>query len=202
MGIAVLEERYASRVSTVLPILANALEAVLEEIVAEYPRIDQVAARYKQTKTFLEKARRQENGKAKYSDPIHQIHDQLGARVVTYFKSDIGQVNELVKSHIPTVEEVEVIPDSEREFDYSGYHHVMLIPEAIITPEIAAADHPIFFELQISTLFEHAWAQANHDLGYKPVGKLSKEQKRKVAFTAAQSWGADLIFDELLNELG
>jgi hypothetical protein len=37
-----------------------------------------------------------------------------------------------------------------------------------------------------------------HDLGYKPGDKvLNPDDKRKLAFTSAQAWGADLIFDEL-----
>jgi len=60
---------------------------------------------------------------------------------------------------------------------------------------------PEFFELQIKTLFQHAWAEAEHDLGYKPPKPLTSIQKRKMAFTAAQAWGADQIFDELSREL-
>jgi putative GTP pyrophosphokinase len=58
-----------------------------------------------------------------------------------------------------------------------------------------------FFELQLKTLFQHAWSEADHDLGYKPSAELSLDQKRRLAFTAAQAWGADLIFDELYREI-
>ena len=56
---------------------------------------------------------------------------------------------------------------------------------------------PNFFEIQIKTLFQHAWAQAEHDLGYKQGQPLSFEEKRKLAFAAAQSWGADTIFNQI-----
>jgi putative GTP pyrophosphokinase len=58
-----------------------------------------------------------------------------------------------------------------------------------------------FFELQIKTLFQHAWSEAEHDLGYKPATVLSSDQKRRLAFTAAQAWGADQIFDELYRHI-
>ena len=60
---------------------------------------------------------------------------------------------------------------------------------------------PEFFELQVKTLFQHAWAEANHDLGYKPEGKeLDQESKRLLAYASAQAWGADRVFDELFQE--
>jgi putative GTP pyrophosphokinase len=60
---------------------------------------------------------------------------------------------------------------------------------------------PGFFELQIKTLFQHAWSEADHDLGYKPGDQpLTSEQKRLIAFTSAQAWGADHIFDQLFRE--
>ena len=61
---------------------------------------------------------------------------------------------------------------------------------------------PKFFELQIKTLFQHAWSEAEHDIGYKEGQKpLDLDQKRRLAFTSAQAWGADRVFDELFREL-
>jgi putative GTP pyrophosphokinase len=54
--------------------------------------------------------------------------------------------------------------------------------------------------LQVKTLFEHAWSEAEHDLGYKPgEAPLTPDQKRRLAYTSAQAWGADHIFDELFR---
>jgi putative GTP pyrophosphokinase len=49
----------------------------------------------------------------------------------------------------------------------------------------------------------HVWSEANHDLGYKQIADaapLPPDATRRLAFTAAQAWGADRIFDELLRE--
>ena len=40
-----------------------------------------------------------------------------------------------------------------------------------------------------------------HDLIYKPSGTLTSDQRPRVAFTAAQAWGADRIFEEPAQEL-
>ena len=54
---------------------------------------------------------------------------------------------------------------------------------------------PKFFELQIKTLFQHAWSEAEHDLGYKEDKHLNLDQKRRLAFTSAQAWGGPLFED-------
>lgn len=43
--------------------------------------------------------------------------------------------------------------------------------------EIKEDESVAFFELQIKTLFQHAWSEAEHDLGYKPSTVLSSDQK-------------------------
>ena len=70
----------------------------------------------------------------------------------------------------------------------------------MIDEEVSENEKIFFFELQIKTLFQNAWSEANHDLGYKPERELSKDEKRKIAFTSAQAWGADMIFDELSDK--
>jgi putative GTP pyrophosphokinase len=60
---------------------------------------------------------------------------------------------------------------------------------------------PRFFELQLKTLFQTAWSEAEHDLGYKPGLKpLGRDEKRRLAYTAAQAWGAGRMFEELFQE--
>jgi putative GTP pyrophosphokinase len=89
------------------------------------------------------------------------------------------------------------VPESENEFGYEGRHFILFVPQDVVDESVGADESLEFFELQIKTLFQHAWSEAEHDLGYKPLSTLTSEQKRRLAFTAAQAWGADLIFDEL-----
>jgi len=98
------------------------------------------------------------------------------------------------------IEVKHVIPDSPREFGYEGKHYILFIPLVVMNPA-DTDDAPTFFELQIETLFQHAWSEADNDLIYKPVGSLTEDRRRWVAFTAAQSWGADRIFEKLAQEL-
>ena len=91
---------------------------------------------------------------------------------------------------------------SEWEFGYFGKHHILMIPSDVIDPEWNNTMLPRFFELQIKTFFQHAWSEAEHDVGYKETKKqLTLDQRRRLAFTSAQAWGADRMFDELWEEV-
>jgi len=162
--------------------------------------LDRVSARAKEVDRFLEKAARQEGGRRKYTDPLNQIQDQLGARVVTFYLSDVEKISATIEEYFGSIEVQHVVPDSPHEFGYEGKHYILFIPQDV---RIASEDEecPTFFELQIKTLFQHAWGEADHDLTYKPSGPLTSDQRRRVAFTAAQAWGADRIFAELAQEL-
>lgn len=85
------------------------------------------------------------------------------------------------------------------KFGYEGLHFVCFIPNTIYSDHKCNPLIPDFFELQIKTLYQHAWSQAEHGLGYKPETPLSNEEQRKLAFIAAQSWGADTILAELVD---
>jgi ppGpp synthetase/RelA/SpoT-type nucleotidyltranferase len=153
--------------------------------------------RAKSVDRFVQKAQTTVDDKPKYIDPLNQIQDQIGARVVTFYLADVAIVAERIRKYLNPIEIKTIVPDSESEFGYFGQHFILLLPSDVAA-QVAEADLlPPFFELQVKTLFQHAWAEANHDLLYKPSFELSLDERRKVAFTAAQSWGADMIFEEL-----
>lgn len=198
-----LRRIYSERYEKILIPLAINLELHINERFIDIPHIDRVSVRAKSVERFLTKAQKTNvDGKRKYSDPLNQIQDQIGARIVVFYLSDIQQTNDKVKDYYSPIEEKSFIPDTANEFGYEGKHYTLFIPMDLLPPDITKNQFPKFFELQIKTLFEHAWAEANHDLAFKPQSDLTREQQRKIAFTAAQAWGADLIFNQLLCEMG
>jgi ppGpp synthetase/RelA/SpoT-type nucleotidyltranferase len=136
--------------------------------------------------------------RSKYADPLHQIQDQIGARIVTFYKEDVGRISSEIGRFFHAIESKDMLPNNEWEFGYFGQHHVLLLPKDVIDPGLDADMVPYCFELQIKTLFQHAWSEANHDLGYKP-GQLPLEpdELRQLAYTSAQAWGADRVFNDL-----
>lgn len=196
-----LTRAYAERYEKHLISKADELQSFVYECVIDYPRLDRVVGRAKDVDSFMEKARRDENGKKKYTNPLNQIQDQIGVRIVSYYTSDIPPLQNVVLDYFSPIEQKVIVPDDDSQFGYEGAHYILFIPDDIRNPSLPKDECPEFFELQIKTLFQHAWAQANHDLAYKSEKTLDHDQCRKVAFTAAQAWGADHIFDQLAEAL-
>lgn len=185
---------YQTRIP-VLKQVAEEIQILLKELFENTPRIDKIATRVKEISSFVQKANKvDKEGSPKYRYPLEEIQDQIGARIVVYYRSDVDPIAKRILSEFRQVEDRKLEAPEPESFGYEARHFVCFIPQDICVKYQPPID---FFELQVSTLFQHAWAQANHDLGYKSRLELSYDEQRRIAWAAAQAWGADLIFDEL-----
>jgi putative GTP pyrophosphokinase len=194
-------QEYQRRYDSFLQRVAANLETHLRDQLTGLEHIDRISARAKSPDRFAVKASSQEDGRPKYGSPLTDIQDQLGARVIVFYRGDVDIVSRAVARYFTAIEERELVPESQWEFGYFGMHSILSLPRDVIPEGVPVEEVPRFFELQIKTLFQHAWSEANHDLGYKARAPLVADQQRRLAFTAAQAWGADRVFDELYTEI-
>ncbi|WP_139974070.1 RelA/SpoT domain-containing protein [Ochrobactrum sp. CGA5] len=196
-----IADEYTVRHEKALIPISRNLESFIANLLKGMDRIDRISARAKSIDRFVGKAEKVVGGKLKYEAPFHQIQDQIGARIITYYRCDVDRIEGEILRYFHPIESKDVVPQSEWEFGYFGRHQILLLPPDVVTNDIDPALVPICFELQIKTLFQHAWSEANHDLGYKPGQKeLDRDDLRQLAFTSAQAWGADRIFNELFEK--
>ncbi len=195
-----VREDYTERFNNFLVPVAKGIEEFIEEQFNHHHAICSVKTRPKSVESFLEKAERKDNGTARYSDPLNQIQDQIGALVTTRFLADVTLVEYMVKETFSSIETKMIQPDSEYEFGYIGRHFILFIPTEAWSP--VTLDPPIrFFELQIKTLFQYAWSETNHKIGYKQLSQLDIEERKLTAYIAAQAWGADRAVNELHEKI-
>lgn len=180
----------------VLRALAAELEAKTKEALADVPHIDRIGFRVKDHKSFLKKA-----VQPKYSNPLEQLEDQVAGRVITFFRDDIPIVRNRLTEWFGDVEHETKEPAGPSEFGYESDHFIFVIAEHW-KPEgwQDLAKMPTTFEFQIRTLFMHAWAEPQHDLGYKG-SPLDRQTAKELAWVAASAWGADRTFNEIANRL-
>lgn len=199
MGLA---EEYQERYDAILQPVAVNLELLIADHLKGLMRIDRVSARAKSPDRFLEKAAKLDaDNSPRYGKPLEDVQDQVGARIVVFYEDDVQPVADEVRKYFPSIETEMKVPEDNWTFGYFGLHFLLALPGDVIPAGIPIEDAPPFFELQVRTLFQHAWSEADHDLGYKSPVDLSDDQQRRLAFTAAQAWGADRVFSELLREL-
>ena len=197
-----LSGAYEARYEKVLQIVACNLHIYLNDLVDRSPRIDRISVRAKSPERFLDKAFKESDGRGqKYSDPLNEVQDQVGARITVFYLSDITRIKDIVLQYFVPIEIAKKEPERNAEFGYFGEHFILKLPDDVVPDGVSADSHPEFFELQIKTLFQHAWSEADHDLAYKSVRALDHLEQREIAFSAAQAWGADRIFEQLAKKL-
>lgn len=191
-----IREEYISRHPVLLDV-ARRLEDHLKRMTSGLPRIDSITARAKDPDRYFAKAvKLDEHGNRKYPSPRYGIQDQIGARINVLYLSDVERIRLHIVKFMNFIEESSKYPIYDDAFGYVGHHFIFQTPDDIV-PDERKDDVPEFFELQIKTLFQHAWSETSHDIGYKAPRELTAEERRNMAFTAAQAWGADKIFEEL-----
>lgn len=183
--------------------LAITLQAKTEAALEGVAHIDRIAFRAKDSRSFALKAVKphaEAPMQLKYDDPFSQLEDQIAGRVITFFKDDIAVVREALSAWFGAVEHETKEPAGPAEFGYESDHFVFVIPEHC-KPDgwYEVGQMPTTFEFQVRTIFMHAWAEPQHDLGYK--GEIDAETKRELAWVAASSWGADRIMNDIARRM-
>ena len=113
-----LEAIYAVRYRKALvPVAVNLREHIVG-LLEEQPRIDRIAVRAKNPRRFLAKAATIGESGVKYSEPLGQIQDQLGARIVVFYRDDVKRVEAIVKQYFATIENRDLVPETDSEFGY------------------------------------------------------------------------------------
>lgn len=132
--------------------------------------------RAKTVQSFVKKALRKG-----YADPIAEIGDKAGVRVIVHFEADIPVVHEIVRELCTIVRE-----ESKRDalaYDQLGYLGVHLDVQAS-DAALDDADRDrlrgLGAEVQIHTKEQSAWAVVSHELLYKSPQELSADIRRGI----------------------
>lgn len=169
----------------------------LETLLAnEGIKVHSVISRVKGEQSFLEKVQRKS-----YSDPLAQMPDLVGVRVVCIFLSDMPRVRELVKQSFTVhAEEDKVEGSSEDSFGYMSVHYECTLGDIFQGPRYDHL-HGITFELQVRTILMDAWANVSHHLAYKGEGSIPEELRKDFHALSGLFYVADKHFELFFGEV-
>jgi predicted RNase H-like nuclease/ppGpp synthetase/RelA/SpoT-type nucleotidyltranferase len=126
-----------------------------------------VSGRTKSVASFADKVARTVAGVSVFGDPLREITDTIGVRVITYVHSDVQAVADLLEDQTVVHVDRDMGQETAREgrFGYSS-RHLLIGPGAE-----DEARHPLLeglrAQVQIRTVLQHAWAEFEHDIRYK-----------------------------------
>ncbi len=128
-----------------------------------------VTGRAKSVASFAAKADRSVGGKPLYSDPLEEITDQIGVRVITYLQSDVMAVADLLSDQLAVLDDRDMGQEtaSEGRFGYASRHLLVAPDPARSTPAAYDALHERRAQVQVRTVLQHAWAEFEHAIRYK-----------------------------------
>ena len=152
---------------------ASYIEGLLKKLLSfeQTIKIQSVQTRIKCRSSLEEKIKHKskETPRAPYGQ-LSDITDIAGIRITAFFSEHVDQISSLVKKHL-SIDLVNSIDKrailSSNQFGYLSVHFVAsLSPERGRLPENARFSQ-LKVEIQIRSLMQHAWAEIEHDFGYK-----------------------------------
>jgi len=168
---------------------ATLIGTILDEAGINYLTID---GRAKSIASFAEKATRTDADGPLYPDPLTDIGDQLGIRVITYVRDDVEAVAGLLAEQLTVLDDRDLgeLTASQGRFGYASRHLQLEVDGRVV-------------QVQLRTVLQHAWAEFEHDIRYKGTvpPEHASEFDRRFTLAAGLLELADQEFSAIRDRL-
>jgi putative GTP pyrophosphokinase len=176
------------------------LEGLIEDLLrAEKIRYHSVKARVKDKESCERKLQRSDTERS-----FSSLTDVLGVRIITYFRDDVDAAAKVIEREFfidtPNSVDKSAILDPDR-FGYLSIHYISQLADTRANLPENRAYKGKNFEIQIRSITQHAWAEIEHDLGYKSEAAVPKTIRRRFSRLAGLLELADDEFIAIRGEL-
>ena len=135
---------------------------------------------------------------------INSLTDILGIRIITYFRDEVDAVARLIENEFLIDKERSVDKRAALDPDRFGYlslHYIAQLNQNRSQLVEYSMYTGVLFEVQIRSILQHAWAEIEHDRGYKSEAEVPKAVRRRFSRLASLLELADDEFLGLRDEL-
>jgi putative GTP pyrophosphokinase len=193
-----VRQRYESFAKVIHSILQEALNY-------KSIRVHSIEARAKEANSFFKKTIKpseSDPNKPKYQNPLREITDLAGARVITFFLRTIEVVEKIISDEFQVLEIIDktnILQEQER-FGYQSIHYIVRLRENRTSLPEYSAFTGLVGEIQVRTILQHSWAEIEHDIQYKSVATIPSSIKRRFMSLAGLLEIADREFQAIQKE--
>jgi putative GTP pyrophosphokinase len=133
-----------------------------------------------------------------YHSPLDSTEDICGIRIICYYPSDVEPVCQVLEEELEVKKSVDKADlQAPGEFGYLSRHLVVAPNEHWLKTPSYKGLGGLRAEIQVRTLFQHAWAELSHELSYKREDQVPRQFRRKLNQLSAMLENLDDQFDEL-----
>jgi ppGpp synthetase/RelA/SpoT-type nucleotidyltranferase len=155
-------------------------------------KYESVGCRAKTLDSFCEKLHRKT-----YDNPLAEITDLAGVRVVYLYTSDLSRIEGVIESTFDVIEKVDKLGEkSESEFGYGALHYLIKLSRKSSGARYDDLKD-LVCEVQTRTILQDAWAIVAHHLTYKHESDVPELLRRKLNALSGLFETADDQFDQL-----
>ena len=184
-----------------LRLFADRLRSMIEEILLSNDlHAHSITCRVKERDSLEKKITRPD----KNYESLARVTDLVGVRIITYFADDVDIIARVIEKEFEIDRENSVdkraLLDPDR-FGYLSLHYVLKLSATrrAMAEYKRLPDAPA--EIQIRSILQHAWAEMEHDLGYKTRLGVPSQTRRRFSRLAGLLELADVEFKEIRKEL-
>jgi putative GTP pyrophosphokinase len=162
-------------------------------------RVHSVTHRVKDRRSLERKLR---GSMSKYL-ALDDVTDILGVRIITYFPDEVDKVADVIKQEFSVDgskshdRRATIEPTS---FGYISLHYIVALSSARAALTEYRQFQKYTFEIQVRSILQHAWAEIEHDLGYKTEQAVPRLIQRRFARLAGLLELADEQFRQIRDE--
>lgn len=172
--------------------VAYILEKAVKAAALEYSAI---TWRAKTIESFCEKVLRKN-----YSDPLDDITDFAGVRIVYLYNSDRTKFQTSIEREFEIITKINKIDRSLPDrFGYGALHYLVRLKKKLTGARYDELKN-LICEIQVRTILQDAWAIVAHHLNYKKESDVPMELRRKLNALSGLFETADDQFDRLREE--
>ncbi|WOB51239.1 hypothetical protein NYR97_07660 [Xanthomonas hydrangeae] len=168
-------------------------------------KVHSIEARAKSVESFEKKASKEAGDGSedpRYLRPLEQITDLAGIRVIAFLPRDVERACAIVANEFHIIEKTdksEALID-EGKFGYQSVHFLGHLSNSRSRLAEYSRFSSCFFEIQVRTILQHAWAEMEHDIQYKSGYAIPNGIKKRFIALAGMLEIADREFQRLQDD--